>query len=1184
MHSLARTRPLLAILGAFALLAGLAVPASLSPPSAAAVTTTAAVPDRERVLTHGHVDGFEVTYDAGSGKVVLSVKDDTRIYEPGSVYWAPEVTTFAYEDERSTMTLPPAAGPWAFLGVHGETRAWLGSQTGGDQGYAPWVGWSTERLRGSLDGTGITPASGSPVSLDVRIDGPGDVFAFQNGSFGEPINRYVDTTTSAGGTIPVTSNAHVHTNWIFTAEGDYTLVVTPSLATTEHGTIAGDPATYHVRIGERAPEPVTTSVSVTADAPEHVEGDTATFTAAQEPQTELSTYRWEIAPAGSDEFAPVEGATSDTYERGMTLADDGARVRAVLLDGERAAGTSDPVTLSVAQAAPAYVLTIEGLEDGYISGDDLRLDAVLEPAADGVTYRWERRDAQDTDFTPVDPAVDGPTFSTTVTADLEGTAFRVVALDTEGAELATSGPVEVGDVGDEPGPDPEPVTTRVTVSADAAEHVEGETATFTASQQPRTELSTYRWEIARSGNTFTPVKGATAATYDRKLTLADDGARVRAVLLDGERAAGTSAPVTLAVSAKPAPQPTPGESEPNREFVLSRGHVDGFEVTYDDDSDDLTLSIKDDTRIYAPGSTYRSPEDVTIAYEDERGVQRLPTADGVWSFLGAHGGKDAWIGSQTGADQEYLPWVGWSTERLLPSLAGSGLTPASGSPVTLNVTVEGPGEVFTFQNDSFGNPINRYLDTTRSANGSIPITANAHVHTNWVFTAAGDYHLTVTPSLKTTAGRTISGEPADYHVRVGAYTPPWEPLTDEELTEGNRGDLTLDASSYELGDLAEASSPSFTDGQELVAYVYSEPTSAGTASAQAGAVLVTIPTSVGTGAHKLAVYDSASGELVGWAPFTATAAGGPGSGGGTGGGTGGGIGGGAGAGGGAGGVGSQLPGAAGSAAPDPCVPTPVTSQVKSAAPGGISDGHFDFGSRVEDGELVASVKDDRKQPASWVAPSSLTFRLGDASKDEVPAGGDFSFLGAAGTPIWSIGQVQESGVPWLGWNTQHPTLVEAATGPVTYTLDAVDGPGKLGVYATGNFGGVGAKYFGTMDGFPRSTSVPLNQHVHGNWAFTEQGVYKVTFTLSVPVAGGRTLSDTATLTFSVGDSSGTTTKTTYVGKTASGESCELSAEQRAALATTGADPLSALALGALLLVTGSAMYGVSRRRRTGSAV
>ncbi|MCO7273660.1 TIGR03773 family transporter-associated surface protein [Cellulosimicrobium cellulans] len=1365
-----RGRAWAAALGLLALLASFVVPTAAGAlPTASAQT----VPDREFVLTHGHVDGFETIYDAASGRLVLSVKDDTRIHDTGAVFRVPETTTFAYQDERSRTTLPPATAGWAFLGKHGGTTAWLGTQSGGDQTYAPWVGWSTERLLTSLAGTGVTPAAGTPVSLDVRVQGPGDVFSFQNDAFGGPINVYVNTLTGAG-TIPVAQNAHVHTNWVFTAEGDYTFVVTPSLATADGRTIAGSSATYHFRVGERAPEPVTTTVAVTSDHGSYLEGQSAVFTASQEPVTELAVYRWEVAAAGSQEFVAVEGASGASYERELTLADDGAQVRAVLLDGKRVVGTSEPVTLAVTAAAAAHTVQITGLQDWYALNSEILLEAVIEPAVEDATFRWERRFVDASEFTPFYPTVFRDADLTLLANEYAtGVAWRVVALDAQGAELAMSEPVVIpgvrevpweapvlddtpvvlteghidlfslyldagrlvlsvvddtrqhasrkvdrapsavtvsvdpelsatpvpdtgydflGEPGNEvyvlpgsgktglpwpgwsteqlekslpagetvsdlryeieaegPGdvsawagamngspsvhfdsgddePDvisvhlgahvhtswgfteqgtytlrvtakgslsdgtslvsdtetytfqvgeaaPEPVTTTVTVTSNKDSYAEGESAVLTASQDPVTDLVTYRWEVAEAGSDeFVAVEGASGASYERALTTADDGARVRAVLLDGERVAGTSEPLRLDVTAKPdpGPGPNPDASEPNREFVLNKGHIDGFETTYDASSEELVLSVKDDTRLYDAGPTFRRPADVTIAYEDARAVQKLPAAQGNWSFLGEYGGADAWIGTQTGEDQTYLPWMGWSTERLLSTLQGTGITPAAGSPVSLAVEVTGPGDVFTFQNDSFGNPINRYVDTTTSAGGTIPVTANAHVHTNWVFTAEGDYHLTVTPSLKTADNRTITGDSADYHVRVGAYMPPFEPLPEDQLTDANRGGLTLDKDSYPLGSDAVASSSALTDARRVVAYVYSEPTSAGELTAADGAVTVTIPSTVGTGAHKLALYDSPTGELLGWAPFTATAAandvGGAGDG----------DGGGAGAG---DGSGSDAGTGAGSTTPEQCIPTPVTSEVKTGAVSGITEGHFDFGSMVENGTLVAKTKDDRKQPPSWVDPESLTFRLGDAAKREVPAGADFAFLGKAGATIWSIGQVQEPGVPWVGWNTQHPSLIEAAAGPVTYTLDRVDGPGKLGVYATGNFGGVGTKYFGTMDGFPRSTSVPLNQHVHGNWAFSEQGVYKVTFTLSVPLKSGGTVSDSATITFSVGDSSGTATKTTYVGKTASGEDCELSADQKAALATTGADPASALALGALLLVAGTTLYGASRRRR-----
>jgi len=153
--------------------------------------------------------------------------------------------------------------------------------------------------------------------------------------------------------------------------------------------------------------------------------------------------------------------------------------------------------------------------------------------------------------------------------------------------------------------------------------------------------------------------------------------------------------------------------------------------------------------------------------------------------------------------------------------------------------------------------------------------------------------------------------------------------------------------------------------------------------------------------------------------------------------------------------------------------------------------------------------------------------------------------------VWSIGQTQQPGIPWLGWNTQHPSVLSGISGPVTLTLSSVDGPGDLAVYMSGVFGGIGERVFDTVGG-PRSTSVPLNTHAHGNWTFTAPGVYAVTITESATTTAGQKVSASATLRFFVGSgdprtAAPTTTVTDWVGRTASGADCDLSAEQRAKL-------------------------------------
>lgn len=129
--------------------------------------------------------------------------------------------------------------------------------------------------------------------------------------------------------------------------------------------------------------------------------------------------------------------------------------------------------------------------------------------------------------------------------------------------------------------------------------------------------------------------------------------------------------------------------------------------------------------------------------------------------------------------------------------------------------------------------------------------------------------------------------------------------------------------------------------------------------------------------------------------------------------------------------------------------------------GNANEGHFDLGAKVENGRLTASLKDDRAPGGTWVDPRSLTFGLGAGSQAKLPAG--LEFLAPAGTPVWMIGSTQTSGVPWLGANTQHPSLVQATNEPVSWEMISFRGPNpqaRLAVFTSGNFGKiVGQKWF-----------------------------------------------------------------------------------------------------------------------------
>lgn len=179
----------------------------------------------------------------------------------------------------------------------------------------------------------------------------------------------------------------------------------------------------------------------------------------------------------------------------------------------------------------------------------------------------------------------------------------------------------------------------------------------------------------------------------------------------------------------------------------------------------------------------------------------------------------------------------------------------------------------------------------------------------------------------------------------------------------------------------------------------------------------------------------------------------------------------------------------------------------------VSDGHFDFGPRMRGNSVKAQLKDDREAPPTWRDPADVEFLIGDAAKQPLPDQG-FDFVGNPGDEVWMISQVQQTGVPWLGWNTQDPELVNNASA-VNMRLDSVNGPGKLNVFVGGGgFGGTDVKQVFQQAG--DSYDIPMRTHEHGYWVFTAAGQYTADITFTVTTAAGEQLSASGTLHFTVG--------------------------------------------------------------------
>ncbi|WP_279789624.1 TIGR03773 family transporter-associated surface protein [Rothia sp. RSM407] len=168
-----------------------------------AVVNSAEHSGREEV-THGH---FDVGPVLNGGNLTSSVKDDrtspARHVSPGAL-------EFVLND-AAKINLPagmeniaPAGTPVHMIGAT-------------QQQGVPWLGWSTQdpELLKQLDG---------PVTMSLNgFEGPGTMSAFLSGNFGSAGQKVFDSRS--GGSFQVPANTHQHSNWVFTAEGRYTVTI-----------------------------------------------------------------------------------------------------------------------------------------------------------------------------------------------------------------------------------------------------------------------------------------------------------------------------------------------------------------------------------------------------------------------------------------------------------------------------------------------------------------------------------------------------------------------------------------------------------------------------------------------------------------------------------------------------------------------------------------------------------------------------------------------------------------------------------------------------------------------------------------------------------------------------------------------------------------------------------------------
>ena len=631
---------------------------------------------------------------------------------------------------------------------------------------------------------------------------------------------------------------------------------------------------------------------------------------------------------------------------------------------------------------------------------------------------------------------------------------------------------------------------------------------------------------AATDNTATTV--TTDAAADDSEAAVTNSTALESVATDAATASGTGGVTTCDVMRTPPDGTT---------ATLNRGHADIFDLT-SDAAGALTLRIKED----ATGSgVLREPEQTLLAIPAST-LAQIP--DAVSQTTGAPAA--AYLLGQSGDNQSTVLWPGWDTL----GIAAGGYDAAR-----FHITYSGPadGRIYAFTS-SFAEGLKAV-----TADGSYDLAPGgddidqpyaAHKHVNWLFTRAGRYTLTVQASAWT-PGNTGA---ANAQSAVHTYTID---VADEAscLAESGAAPSTDQAQPAPAPGVGPGSVSS-TNNQAAQDQADNGATGTPSAPAPDPSSGTTGTTGTTTGANPASssgartTSGTTGGERCVATRITREA------------------------------TEAEAATLASNSAPANTARTTLTVSVGDGASGNATDGHFDLGPAIENGTLVARVKDDRSQPAQWVDPSSLTFALGDAARITAPA--DLGFVATPGSSVWLIPSTQIAGVPWLGLNSQREEIVTGTTGGVQFTLDAVEGPGRVAVFNAGALGsGVGEHVF---DGPGSSYTLGPNTHAHQNWVFTAPGTYTLTISMRVTPTGaaltgsGYGSSGEVTATGALGTSS-RPMASQVVGRTASGKDCDLS------LAITGADTIPLAVVSLTWALTGAACVWVSSigRRRNARA-
>lgn len=114
----------------------------------------------------------------------------------------------------------------------------------------------------------------------------------------------------------------------------------------------------------------------------------------------------------------------------------------------------------------------------------------------------------------------------------------------------------------------------------------------------------------------------------------------------------------------------------------------------------------------------------------------------------------------------------------------------------------------------------------------------------------------------------------------------------------------------------------------------------------------------------------------------------------------------------------------------------------------------------------------------------------------IPSNPNYAFLGTAGTPTWILPQSQNTALPYLGLSAEDiPDGV--FTDPMQLQVVSVEGPGNFFAWSVSGAGQPPTVKMIVTNGVVAPgydhAAVFIGSHEHDNWAFSTNGLYRVTF-------------------------------------------------------------------------------------------